>query len=64
MTDGKVVRRTLPTMSFTAPKPLLDWLEDEAKRRSMKRSHLLTELLEKAKADTDEQAQQKGRQAA
>lgn len=62
MTDGRVPRRTLPTVSFTTTQPLKEWLEGEAKRTERKVSHLLTELLEKARAER-EQAEQKAEAA-
>lgn len=49
--DGRVVRRTLPTASFSLTVPLVLWIEEESKRRGIQKSQLVREILEACRAE-------------
>lgn len=52
----KVSRVTLPTASFTLTASLIAWIDAEAKRRGVKKSVLVREILERARGGETEQA--------
>ena len=43
--DGRVSRVTLPTASFSLTTYLIAWIEEEARRRGVKKSVLVREIL-------------------
>jgi hypothetical protein len=45
MTDGKVIRRTWPTASFSFKVEQLAWIEAEAKRRNVSKSEVMRTLV-------------------
>lgn len=51
-----VTRETLPTGSFTLTNSLIAWIAAEAKRRGIKKSHLVKEILEAARAQNERRA--------
>lgn len=56
MNDGRVIRRTFPTASFTLTVTLIAWIEQEAKRRNVKKSTIVREALEAASSKRQEAA--------
>jgi hypothetical protein len=49
MDSEKVSRETLPTASFSLTVSIISWLEEEAKRRGIKKSVLVREILDAAR---------------
>lgn len=43
--DGRISRVTLPTASFSLTTYLIAWIEEEARRRGVKKSVLVREIL-------------------
>jgi hypothetical protein len=56
MTDGKVIRRTWPTASFSFRAEHIEWIEAEAKRRGISKSELMRELVTDAIAVQEQAA--------
>ena len=54
--DGKVMRLTYPTASFSLTPELIAWIEAEAKRRNCSKSVLVREVLSDAKEAQEAQA--------
>lgn len=55
MDDERITRVTLPTASFSLTPSLIAWIAEEAKRRSVKKSVLVREILSAARqAEPDE----------
>ena len=63
MDSEKVMRETLPTASFTLTASLIAWIETESKRRGVKKSVLVREILDAARSENGEQAEQEARAA-
>lgn len=51
MDENKVTRETLPTASFTLTVSLIRWIEEESTRRGVKKSVLVREILDAARAE-------------
>ena len=56
VTDGKVIRRTWPTASFSFKVEHLTWIEQEAKRRAITKSEVMRNLVDTAKAAQESKA--------
>jgi len=56
MVDGKVIRRTWPTASFSFTVEQLAWIEAEAKRRNVSKSEVMRTLVNDAKAAQEKEA--------
>jgi len=54
--DGKVIRRTWPTASFSFTVEQLAWIEAEAKRRNVSKSEVMRTLVNDAKDKQEKQA--------
>ena len=54
--DGKVMRLTYPTASFSLTVELIAWIESESKRRGCSKSVLVREVLNEAKEVQEKQA--------
>ena len=49
----KVLRATAPTASFTLTVSLIAWIEAESKRRGVKKSVVVREILESARTQAE-----------
>ena len=56
MVDGKVIRRTWPTASFSFTVEQIDWIKAEAQRRNVTKSELMRTLVMDAKAKQEADA--------